>query len=68
MCLIGAVPYMRGLIVFSAQIIGAIASSAVVSGLFPGPLNVRTTLGGGCSIVRGLFIEMFLTLQLVFTM
>lgn len=30
-------------------------------------MNVSTTLGGGTSIVRGLFIEMFLTAMLVFT-
>ena len=59
---------MRGLIVVTAQIIGAIAASGVVSALFPGPFAVRTTLGPGTSIARGLFIEMFLTLQLVFTM
>ncbi|CAN9259724.1 unnamed protein product [Alternaria alternata] len=35
--------------------------------MFPGDLNVRTTLGGGTSITQGLFIEMFLTAQLVFT-
>jgi aquaporin rerated protein, other eukaryote len=68
MCLIGAVPYVRGGIVVTAQLVGAIASAGVVSALFPGPLNVRTSLSGGTSIARGLFIEMFLTAQLVFTM
>ncbi len=68
LCLIGAVPYVRGIIDFTAQIIGAIAASGVVAALFPGPLAVRTTLGAGTSVARGLFIEMFLTVQLVFTM
>ncbi len=36
-------------------------------GLFPGSLNVATNLGGGTTIVQGLFIEMFLTAMLVFT-
>lgn len=70
MCLIGAIGWLRGLVVFVAQILGAIAASAVVSGLFPGVLNVRTGLSTGSietSIVRGLFIEMFLTAELVFT-
>jgi len=40
-----------------AQILGGIAASAVVSCMLPGPLNVRTTLGGGTSVVQGLFIE-----------
>ena len=41
--------------------------AAVVAILFPGPLVVRTSLGGGTSVVQGLFIETFLTAQLVFT-
>ena len=67
MCLIGAVPYTRGALAFISQIVGAMASAGVVSALFPGTLNVQTSLGGGTSIVQGLFIEMFLTAQLVFT-
>jgi aquaporin related protein len=35
--------------------------------MLPGPLNIRTSLGGGTTVVHGLFIEMFLTAQLVFT-
>lgn len=67
MALIGAVPWIRAGLVFISQILGAMAASAVVSALFPGPLNVATTLGGDTSVVRGLFIEMFLTAMLVFT-
>lgn len=52
---------------FIAQILGAIASAGIVSCLFPGPLNVRTTLDQDTSIVRGLFIETFLTALLIFT-
>lgn len=67
MMVVGALPYVRGILVIIAQILGAIAASAVISALLPGDLNVRTSLGGGTSVVRGLFIEMFLTAQLVFT-
>nr|POE62506.1 aquaporin-1 [Quercus suber] len=67
MALIGAVPWVRAALVFLSQILGAMTAAAVVSALFPGPLSVSTTLGGNTSIVRGLFIEMFLTAQLVFT-
>lgn len=67
MCVVGAVPWIRGLVVVVAQIIGGIAAAAVVSVLYPGLLNVRTTLGAGTSVVQGLFIEMFLTAMLVFT-
>lgn len=55
------------MVVIAAQIIGAIAASGVVSGLFPGPMAVNCRLGGDTSITRGLFIEMFCTTQLVFT-
>lgn len=67
MMLVGAITYVRGILAIIAQILGAIAASAVALGLFPGPLNVSTSLGGDTSVVQGLFIEMFLTAQLVFT-
>ncbi|KAI9819115.1 MAG: hypothetical protein M1827_007271 [Pycnora praestabilis] len=67
MCVIGAVPWLRGLFVFISQILGSMAAAGVVACLFPGPLNVQTSLGGGTSIAQGLFIEMFLTSELVFT-
>jgi aquaporin related protein len=66
LCLVGGMPPIRGVFVFGAQLIGGIASAGVVSALFPGSLNVATRLGGGASISQGLFIEMFLTAQLVF--
>lgn len=67
LCLVGAVPVFRGILVVPAQIAGAIASAAVVRFIFPGPLAVTTSLNGGTSTAQGLFIEMFLTTQLVFT-
>ncbi|WPH01421.1 aquaporin-1 [Acrodontium crateriforme] len=66
MGLIGAISWPRALLVFIAQIFGSLAASGVVSALFPGPLSVSTALGGGTSVVQGLFIEMFLTAELVF--
>lgn len=57
MMIVGAVPYERGCLIIVSQILGGIASAAVVSCLLPGPLNVRTSLGGGTSIAQGLFIE-----------
>ena len=57
MMIVGAVPYIRGCLVVVSQLLGGIAAAAVVSGLTPGPLNVRTSLGGGTSPVQGLFIE-----------
>jgi aquaporin related protein len=56
MALIGAVTWTRAGLIFIAQILGSMASSGVVSALFPGPLNVSTALGGNTSIVQGLCI------------
>ncbi|KAJ4309611.1 Aquaporin-1, partial [Neodidymelliopsis sp. IMI 364377] len=69
MCLIGALPWIRGFLLFFVQILGGITAAALVACMFPheGKINVRTSLGGGTSVVQGLFIEMFLTAQLVFT-
>ncbi|KEF53160.1 uncharacterized protein A1O9_10608 [Exophiala aquamarina CBS 119918] len=66
LCLVGAVPPSRGCVVFAAQMIGGIAAAGAVSATLPGPMAVNVRLGGGCSISRGLFIEMFATMQLVF--
>lgn len=52
---------------FFTQIVGGIAAAGIVSALFPGAMKVRTTLSEDTSVVRGLFIEMFLTAMLVFT-
>src|ERR1700712_4172370 len=67
MCLVGALPYLRGIFLVISQILGGITAAAICSALFPGPLTVRTSLGCGTSVVQGLFIEMFLTAELVFT-
>ncbi|KAI1079624.1 aquaporin-like protein [Whalleya microplaca] len=67
MMVVGALDYVRGPLIIIGQIVGAIAAAAVVTGLTPGVLNVQTGLGAGTSVVQGLFIEMFLTAQLVFT-
>lgn len=61
MCLVGAVGWLKGAVAALAQILGAISAAGIVSALFPGPLAVRTTLSSETSVVRGLFIEMFLT-------
>ena len=67
MCLIGALTWLRGGLLFVTQMIGAMCSAAVVSALFPGDLAVQTDLSAGTNTAQGLFIEMFLTIQLVFT-
>ncbi|TVY26682.1 Aquaporin-1 [Lachnellula hyalina] len=67
MVLVGAVPIVRAICLFCAQISGSVAASAMVLGLFPTQFNVRTTLAGGTSLVQGIFIEALLTAELVFT-
>ena len=67
MMLVGALPWLRGCLVIFSQLVGGIAAAAVVSALYPAQLNVRTTLSAGTSRTQGLFIEMFLTAELVFT-
>ena len=47
--------------------LASIAAAGVVSAILPGPLNVSTSLGGGTTIAQGVFLEMFLTAELVFT-
>lgn len=47
--------------------LGALAVSGVIKALYPGPLAVTTSLSGGTNMAQGVFIEMFLTAGLVFT-
>lgn len=63
----GVLPWVRGLLLFPAQILGGIVAAALVSCMFPGPLAVETSLANGTSIAQGVFIEMFLTAELLFT-
>lgn len=65
--LVGAVPIVRAILNIVAQLLGAIAASALVMVLFPIPLSVRNSLGSGTSIIQGVFIEALLTAELVFT-
>ena len=66
MAIIGAVPRIRGALVVISQIVGAIVAAGIVTVMFLGQLNVRTSLGTGTTKTQGLFIEMFLTAELVF--
>lgn len=47
--------------------LAGMCAAAVVSAILPGPLNVSTTLGAGVTPAMGVFLEMFLTSLLVFT-
>ena len=68
LCITGVVPVLRSIFIFVSQILGAIAAAGVIRGLVPAPgilFNVK--LAPGTSIPQGLFLEMFLTAELVFT-
>lgn len=67
MLLIRAVTVARAICLFWAQMLGGILASVLVRYLFPENFNVRTTLGGGATVVQGIFIEALLTAELVFT-
>lgn len=68
LCITGNVPIIRSIFVFVAQLIGGIAAAAAVKGLIPGDdVFFAVHLTSGTSITQGLFLEMFFTVELVFT-
>ncbi|KAH7327010.1 aquaporin [Rhexocercosporidium sp. MPI-PUGE-AT-0058] len=67
LCLVGAVPWQRGALLVPAQLLGAAASSLMVSNTFPGDFNTQSNLATGVTVNQGFVIEMMLALLLVFT-
>lgn len=67
MALIGAITWLRALLLCATQVVAAIVAAALVSALFTGGLNVSTTLNPTTTIGQGFCIEMILTASLVFT-
>ncbi|KAH7127088.1 aquaporin-like protein [Dendryphion nanum] len=67
LALSGAIDWLKASLLAMTQIMAGIVAAGVVSAVFPGDLAVRTTLNPNTSLVRGLFIETFLTAELVFT-
>jgi aquaporin related protein len=67
MVITGTLPWVRGILLLPAQILGGIVAAALVRCMFPGPLVVNTTLANDVTPAQGVFIEMFLTSLLVFT-
>lgn len=65
--LVGAVKPLRALLIVPTQLVAGIAAAAAVNGMLPGPLKVANTLGDRTTAVQGLFLEVFLTSQLVLT-
>ncbi|KAF1844805.1 aquaporin [Cucurbitaria berberidis CBS 394.84] len=67
MVLAGSLPPVRGLFLFPAQLTAGMCAGIVVQAMFPGDISsVNTSLSPGTSIAQGVFIEMFMTAELVF--
>lgn len=59
MVITGTLPPMRGLVLFPAQILGAMCAAAVVSCIIPADIAVvQTTLAPNVNVAQGLFLEM----------
>ena len=67
MVITGTLPKLRGALLLIPQMLGGMIAAGLVSCMFPGALAVETTLSNGTSTAQGLFIEMFLTIELVIT-
>lgn len=63
--LVGTIGPVRWALYCIAQLLGAIAASALLLALLPGPLVVSTALAKGVNSAQGVFIEAFLTAALV---
>lgn len=61
-------PWLRGLVLLPAQLLGAMLAAWLASTLLPGDIaSVNTGLARGISSLQGLFIEALLTCELVIT-
>jgi aquaporin rerated protein, other eukaryote len=67
MLMVRAISVTRAVCLFVSQMLGSLLASVIVRYLFPENFNTRTTLGGGATLVQGVFIEAILTAELVFT-
>ena len=63
----GTLPWIRGALLFLPQLLGGMVAAGLVKCMFPGKMTVETTLRPGTSKAQGLFIEAFLTAQLMLT-
>lgn len=52
--MIGGITWLRAGLVFISEMLAGMAAAGVVSGLFPGPMAVSTTLNPTTSLARGL--------------
>ena len=65
--LAGALPPIRGLCLFPAQLLAAMCAAAIANAMVPGDISAtNTSLSPMTSVAQGVFIEMFMTAELVF--
>ncbi|KAL0932283.1 Aquaporin-2-like protein 2 [Colletotrichum truncatum] len=63
----GQLPPKRALFLFPAQLLAALSAAGLVQCMFPWDVSeANTTLATNVSVTQGLFIEMFLTSELIF--
>lgn len=67
LCLARAISPTRCVVQWISQIVAGMAAGGAVSAITPGPVLFTNGLGLGCSRSRGLFLEMFGTAFLCFT-
>ncbi|KAG8626134.1 hypothetical protein KVT40_006535 [Elsinoe batatas] len=68
LCITRNLSWIRGLLFFVAQILGAMAAAALVESMTPGGIETtRTRLAPGMTVARGVFFEMFLTALVTLT-
>jgi len=56
---------IKGAVLFATQLLGGITAAAIIDALTPGPLSVANSLGPHVNVAQGLFMEMFLTAELI---
>ncbi|KAF2677053.1 aquaporin [Lentithecium fluviatile CBS 122367] len=67
MVIAGTLPAIRALFLVPAQLVAGMCAAGLVQAMFPGDITLtNTTLSPGTSIAQGVFIEMFMTAELVF--
>ncbi|RFU34697.1 hypothetical protein B7463_g1612, partial [Scytalidium lignicola] len=56
---------IKGVVLIVTQLLGGITAAAIIDALTPGPLSVANALGPHVNVPQGLFMEMFLTAELI---
>jgi hypothetical protein len=67
MAIAGTLPPIRAVCLFPAQLLAAMCAGGLVQAMFPSDIGgCNTTLEPNTTVAQGVFIEMFMTAELVF--